>query len=50
MPVGSAELRAAIAGEAPEILPRFADGARANRLVDAVMESARDGGWVAVPA
>jgi predicted dehydrogenase len=43
-----ADTYAAIAGEAPAILPRFADGARANRLVDAVMQSARDGGWVAV--
>ncbi|HIX00510.1 MAG TPA: gfo/Idh/MocA family oxidoreductase, partial [Candidatus Nesterenkonia stercoripullorum] len=37
---------AAIQGAAPEGLPRFADGARANQLIDAVLESARTRQWV----
>lgn len=44
-----ADTYAAIAGAAPPGLPRFSDGARANRLVDAVMDSAREGRWVQVP-
>jgi predicted dehydrogenase len=40
---------AAIAGEAPDGLPRFADGARSMRLVDAVVSSARAGAtWIDV--
>ena len=34
---------AAIAGESPDGLPRFEDGARAARLTEAVLESAADG-------
>jgi predicted dehydrogenase len=46
-----AEVYAAIAGgEAPEGLPRFADGLRAARITDAVLGSARDGAWVEVVA
>jgi predicted dehydrogenase len=40
---------AAIAGEAPDGLPRFADGARSMRIVDAVIASAAAGAtWVEV--
>ncbi|GAB3187942.1 Gfo/Idh/MocA family protein [Nesterenkonia suensis] len=39
---------ARIAGGDPAGLPTFADGARANRLIDAVMESAQQGHWVDV--
>lgn len=39
---------AAIQGSAPEGLPRFADGARANQVIDAVLESARTRQWVDV--
>ena len=38
----------AIAGEAPEGLPTFADGARSAHLIDAVLASAGSGGWVEV--
>ncbi|HTI32237.1 MAG TPA: Gfo/Idh/MocA family oxidoreductase [Miltoncostaea sp.] len=37
-------------GAAPDGLPSFADGVRAARITDAVVRSARDGGWVEVPA
>jgi predicted dehydrogenase len=44
-----ADTYAAIAGDAPDILPRFADGARSARIVDAVVASARAGAaWVEV--
>lgn len=41
-----ADTYAAIRGEAPEGLPTFADGARACRLTDAVLESADSGDWI----
>ena len=42
---------AAIAGEQPDGLPRFADGARSMRIVDAVLASAAAGAtWVDVDA
>ena len=34
--------------EAPEGLPRFADGRRAVQITEAVLASARDGGWTEV--
>jgi predicted dehydrogenase len=44
-----ADTYAAVAGEAPDGLPRFADGARSARIVDAVVASARAGAaWVEV--
>jgi predicted dehydrogenase len=43
-----ADSYAAIAGEAPEGLPTFADGARSALLIDAVLASATSGGWVEV--
>jgi predicted dehydrogenase len=44
-----ADTYAAIAGEDPDGLPRFADGARSARIVDAVLASARAGAaWVEV--
>jgi predicted dehydrogenase len=40
---------AAIGGDDPDGLPRFADGARSARIVDAVVASARSGAaWVEV--
>jgi predicted dehydrogenase len=46
-----AEVYAAIReGAAPDGLPTFADGLRAARITDAVLESARTGGWVEVAA
>jgi len=46
-----AETYATIAGaSAPDGLPTFADGLRAARITDAVLESARTQGWVAVPS
>ena len=45
-----ADAYAAIRGEAPEGMPGFEDGLRAARLTDAVLASAREGGWVDVPA
>jgi predicted dehydrogenase len=41
---------AAAGGEPPDGLPVFADGLRAARLTDAVLESARDERWVDVAA
>ena len=43
-----ADTYAAIAGEEPDGLPRFADGLRAARVTDAVLASASAGGWVDV--
>jgi predicted dehydrogenase len=43
-----ADSYAAIAGEPPEGLPTFADGARSAHLIDAVLASAASGGWVEV--
>jgi predicted dehydrogenase len=43
-----AETYAAISGEAADGLPVFADGLRAARLTDAVLESAREERWVDV--
>lgn len=37
---------AAIAGDAPDGLPTFEDGARANQLTAAVLDSAASGSWV----
>jgi predicted dehydrogenase len=44
--------RAARAGDAGAVdgLPNFADGARAAAITDAVLRSARQGGWVDVPS
>jgi predicted dehydrogenase len=39
---------AAIAGEAPEGLPRFTDGLRAVRITAAVMAAANTGSWVEI--
>ena len=39
---------AAIAGERPEGLPTFTDGARANRVIDAVLASAASGQWTEI--
>ena len=43
-----ADTYAAMAGEAPEGLPTFTDGARSAHLIDAVLASAAAGGWVEV--
>ncbi|HTE62454.1 MAG TPA: Gfo/Idh/MocA family oxidoreductase [Solirubrobacteraceae bacterium] len=43
-----ADSYAAVAGEAPDGLPTFADGARSAHLIDAVLASAASGGWVEV--
>jgi predicted dehydrogenase len=43
-----ADSYAAVAGEAPDGLPTFADGARSALLIDAVLASAASGGWVEV--
>jgi predicted dehydrogenase len=45
-----ADVYAAAAGDAPDGLPTFDDGLRAAVITDAVLTSARDGGWVAVPS
>jgi predicted dehydrogenase len=37
-------------GAAPEGMPQFADGVRATRITEAVLESAREETWVDVPA
>ena len=44
-----ADTFATVRGETREGLPRFADGARSNHIVDAVIESDRAGRWVEVP-
>jgi predicted dehydrogenase len=43
-----ADTYAAIAGEAPDGLPLVGDGARAARITDAVLASARDRTWIEV--
>lgn len=44
-----ADTYAAVDGHAPEGLPRFADGVRSARVVDAVLSSTRSGGaWTEV--
>ena len=43
------DVYAAVAGEAPDGLPTFADGLRAVRITDAVLEAAAGGDWVEVP-
>ena len=44
-----ADTYAAIAGEQPDGLPTFADGLRAVRLTEAVLESTASGAWTEVP-
>jgi predicted dehydrogenase len=44
-----ADVYAAAAGDTPDGLPTFDDGLRAAVITDAVLTSARDGGWVEVP-
>lgn len=44
-----ADTAAAIAGAEVDGLPTFADGRRASALAEAVVASARSGGWVEVP-
>ena len=45
------ETYAAVRGDAPaDGLPTLADGLRAARVTDAVLESARTRSWVEVPA
>ncbi|HET7486596.1 MAG TPA: Gfo/Idh/MocA family oxidoreductase [Acidimicrobiales bacterium] len=44
-----ADTYAAIAGETPDGLPRFEDGLKSACIVEAVVEAARTGIWVAVP-
>ena len=44
------DVYAAAAGDPPDGLPTFDDGLRAAVLTDAVLTSARGGGWVEVPA
>lgn len=41
-----ADTYAAVAGETPDGLPRFADGLRAVRITDAVIDSAESGTWI----
>ncbi|SEH99824.1 MULTISPECIES: Gfo/Idh/MocA family oxidoreductase [unclassified Leifsonia] len=41
-----ADSYAAVAGENPDGLPRFADGLRAVRVTDAVIDSAESGTWI----
>ncbi|MEQ3553210.1 Gfo/Idh/MocA family oxidoreductase [Pseudonocardia nematodicida] len=41
-----ADTYAAVRGDEPEGLPRFADGLRTVRLTEAVLQSAADGGWI----
>jgi predicted dehydrogenase len=43
-----ADAYAAVRGEAPDGLPTFADGARAARITDAVIESSGGGSWIDV--
>jgi predicted dehydrogenase len=43
-----ADAYALVAGERPDGVPTFDDGARAAVITDAVLESARSGGWVEV--
>jgi predicted dehydrogenase len=43
-----ADTYAAVRGDDPDGLPTFADGARAAEITDAVLSSAKSGGWVDV--
>jgi predicted dehydrogenase len=43
-----ADTYAALAGETPDGLPTFADGLRAARITEAVLESSRSRSWVEV--
>ncbi|NEM91423.1 Gfo/Idh/MocA family oxidoreductase [Galbitalea soli] len=43
-----ADTYAAIGGESPEGLPRFADGLRAARITEAVLDSAETGHWITI--
>jgi len=43
------DVYAAVAGHAPDGLPTFADGLRAVRITEAVLEAAAGGGWVELP-
>lgn len=43
------DVYAAIRGDVPDGLPTFADGLRAAEITDAVLTSATDGAWVALP-
>jgi predicted dehydrogenase len=45
-----ADTYAALRGEAPDGLPTFADGLRAARITEAVLESSRQSAWVEVDA
>lgn len=42
----AADTYAAVRGEQPDGLPRFADGVRASRITDAVLASSRTGEWI----
>lgn len=42
----AADTYAAVRGEQPDGLPRFADGVRASRITDAVLASASTGEWI----
>ncbi|ROQ39598.1 putative dehydrogenase [Frondihabitans sp. PhB188] len=44
-----ADTYTAVRGGAPEGLPTFADGARAARIIDAVLESASSSSWIPIP-
>ena len=44
------DVHAAVRGEHPEALPLAVDGARAVQLTTAVLDAARSGAWVDVPA
>ncbi|MGK9147521.1 Gfo/Idh/MocA family oxidoreductase [Plantibacter flavus] len=43
-----ADSYAAMAGQSPEGLPVFADGLRAARITEAVLDAAAEGGWVRI--
>lgn len=45
-----ADVYAAIRGDVPDGLPLFRDGLRAARITEAVLASARSGGWEEVPS
>ncbi|MGG7509000.1 Gfo/Idh/MocA family protein [Plantibacter sp. YIM 135249] len=45
-----ADTYAAIAGERPDGLPRFADGLRASLITEAVLDAAEADAWIAIPA
>ena len=44
-----ADSYAAIGGADPDGLPRFADGLRAVRVTNAVIDAAESGAWTSVP-